>query len=147
MRGLTHKTLLYGAAGALGGAAAWPFVLALSAYLAAGLRSEVLLGAATGMFLGAFIWSHEALAGRQFGLAVKRAAFGAVAGVLGGALGAGLGNTVFSALGRYAAEQGGFAASLGIILAVSLGWAIMGAAIGISGGLMIRSGERAWYGL
>jgi VWFA-related protein len=144
---LTHKTLLYGAAGALGGSAAWAFVLALSASAAAGLRSEVLLGAVTGMFLGGFIWSHEALAGRQFGTAVKRAAFGAAAGLLGGALGAGLGSTVFSVLGRYAAEQSGFAASLGIILAVSLGWAIMGAAIGISGGLMIRSRERAWYGL
>lgn len=147
MPGLTHKTLLYGAAGALGGSAAWAFVLALSASVTAGLRSEILLGAVTGMFLGGFIWSHEALAGRQFGTAVKRAAFGAAAGLLGGALGAGLGSTVFSVLGRYAAERGGFAASLGIILAVSLGWAIMGGAIGISGGLMIRSRERAWYGL
>jgi VWFA-related protein len=144
---LTHKTLLYGTAGALGGPAAWPFVLALSASATAGLRSEVLLGAVTGMFLGSFIWSHEALAGRQFGTAGKRAAFGAAAGLLGGALGAGLGNTAFSVLGRYAAEQSGFAASLGIILAVSLGWAIMGAAIGMSGGIMIRSRERAWYGL
>jgi VWFA-related protein len=147
MPGLTHKTLLYGAAGALGGSAAWPFVLVLSASAAAGLRSEVLLGAVTGMFLGGFIWSHEALAGRQFKTAVKRAAFGAIAGLLGGALGAGLGSTVFTALGRYAAERSGFAASLGIILAVSLGWAIMGAAIGISGGIMIRSWERARYGL
>ncbi|MHB8845501.1 MAG: VWA domain-containing protein [Nitrospirota bacterium] len=147
MRGLTHKTLLYGAAGALGGSAAWAFVLALSAAASDGLRSEILLGAVTGMFLGGFIWSHEALAGRQLGTALKRAAFGAVAGIIGGALGAGLGSTVFSVLGRYAAEQGGFAASFGIILAVSLGWAIMGAAIGISGGLMIRSRERARYGL
>jgi VWFA-related protein len=143
----TYKTILYGAAGALGGSAAWAFVLALSASAAAGLRSEVLLGAVTGMFLGSFIWSHEALMGRQFGTAIKRAAVGAAAGLLGGALGAGLGNTVFSLLGRYAAERGGFAAALGIVLAVSLGWAIMGAAIGISGGLMIRSRERAWYGL
>jgi len=147
MRGLTHKTLLYGAAGALGGSAAWAFVLALSASAAAGLRSEVMLGAVTGMFLGGFIWSHEALAGRQFGTAIKRAAFGAATGLLGGALGAGLGSTVFTILGRHAAERSGFAASLGIFLAVSLGWAIMGAAIGISGGLMIRSRERAWYGL
>ena len=143
----THKTLLYGAAGALGGSTAWAFVLALSAAATAGLRSEVLLGAVTGMFLGIFIWSHEALAGRQFGTAIKRAAFGAGAGLVGGALGAGLGNSVFTFLGRYAAERSGFSASLGIILAVSLGWAIMGAAIGISGGLMIRSRERAWYGL
>ncbi|MEK6743102.1 MAG: VWA domain-containing protein [Nitrospirota bacterium] len=143
----THKTLLYGAAGALGGSTAWAFVLALSASAAAGLRTEILLGAVTGVFLGGFIWSHEALAGRQFGTAIRRAAFGAAAGLLGGALGAGLGNTIFSILGRYAAEQSGFAASLGIILAVSLGWAILGAAIGISGGLMIRSRERAWYGL
>jgi VWFA-related protein len=147
MTRFTHKTLLYGAAGALGGSAAWAFVLALSASAAAGLRSEILLGAVTGMFLGGFIWSHEALAGRQFGTAIKRAAFGAAAGLLGGALGAGLGNTVFSLVGRYSAERNGFAATLGIILAVSMGWAIMGAAIGISGGLMIRSRDRAWYGL
>jgi len=96
---LTYKTLLYGIAGALGGSAAWAFVLALSASAAAGLRSEVMLGAVTGMFLGGFIWSHEALAGRQFGTAIKRAAFGAAAGLLGGALGAALGSTVFTILG------------------------------------------------
>lgn len=144
---LTYKTLLYGIAGALGGSAAWAFILALSHRAAAGIGTEALLGAVTGAFIGAFIWSHEAISGRQFGIAVKRAAFGAAGGLLGGALGAGLGSTVFSFLGRYAAEQSGFAASLGIILAVSLGWAIMGGAIGISGGLMIRSRERAWYGL
>jgi len=143
----THKTLLYGAAGALGGSAAWAFILALSHRADSGIGTEALLGAVTGACIGAFIWSHEAISGRQFGTAAKRAAFGAAAGLLGGALGAGLGSTVFSVLGRYAAEQGGFAASLGIIAAVSLGWAIMGAVIGISGGLMIRSRERAWYGL
>jgi VWFA-related protein len=144
---LSHKTLLYGATGALGGSTAWAFVLALSGALRSGLLPEMFLGALTGMFIGGSLWSHEALTGRQFKAALKRAAYGAIAGTLGGAVGAGLGNTVFSLLGRYVADLGGFRASLGIALAAALGWAVLGAAVGASGGLMIRSRERARYGL
>jgi VWFA-related protein len=144
---LTHKTLLYGAAGALGGSAAWAFVLALSHRAAAGVWTEVALGAVTGAFIGAFIWSHEAITGRQFGVAVRRAAYGAGAGIAGGALGAGLGTLLFSFLGVFAADLGGFRASFGVIVAVALGWTVLGSAIGVSGGLMVRSTERARYGL
>ncbi|MDH4164347.1 MAG: VWA domain-containing protein [Nitrospirota bacterium] len=144
---LTYKTLLYGAAGGLGGIAAWAPVLALSQGMRTGLLTEISLGALTGMFIGGFIWSHEAVMSRQFLTALKRAAFGALAGIVGGALGAGMGTTAFSALGRYVADLSGFRASLGIALSVALGWAVLGAAIGMSGGVMIRSRERAGYGL
>ena len=144
---LTYKTLVYGAAGAFGGSAAWAFVLALSQTMRSGLLTEIALGSIVGMFIGGFVWSHEAITGRQFRTALERAAFGALAGILGGGLGAVQGNTVFSALGRYVANLGGFRASLGIALSVALGWAVLGAAIGISGGLMVRSRSRAWYGL
>jgi VWFA-related protein len=144
---ITYKTLFYGAAGALGGSAAWAFVLALSRALRSDLLAEIALGALVGICIGGFIWSHEAITGRQFGSAVKRAAFGAMAGMFGGALGAGLGNTVFSALGKYVADLGGFRASLGIALSAALGWAVLGAAIGISGGIIVRSRDRALYGL
>ena len=95
----SHKTILYGAAGGLGASAAWIFILFLSAVADQGLLTEIMLGALAGMFIGAFIWSHEALSGRQYGLAMKRAAYGALAGLVGGAAGAGLGNTAFAALG------------------------------------------------
>ncbi len=147
MARLTHKTLLYGVAGALGGSAAWAFVLTASGAAGSGLSTEVLLGGLTGLFIGGFIWSHEAVMARQFLTAIKRAAFGAAAGLFGGAAGAALGNTVFTALGKLVAEAGGFAAALGIAAAVALGWAMLGAAVGFSGGLMIRSRERALYGL
>jgi VWFA-related protein len=143
----TSKISLYALAGAFGGAAAWVFVLALSNASPGGLRTELLLGALSGMFIGAFIWSHEAIAGRQFKAAIQRAAFGGAAGVLGGALGAALGNTVFTALGKFVADAGGFRASAGLALAVGLGWAVLGAAVGLSGGIMARSRERALYGL
>lgn len=143
---LTHKTLLYGAAGAFGGSAAWMFVLLLSAAVGEGLLTELMLGALAGMFIGGFIWSREALAGRQFRAAIKRAVFGAVAGCIGGAAGAGLGNTLFTTLGTLAAEYGGFLAKFGIVLSVAMGWAVLGALVGLSGGLMIRSRERALYG-
>ena len=146
MNRLSHKTFLYGAAGGLGGSAAWIFILSLSAAVDQGLLTEIMLGALAGMFIGAFIWSHEALAGRQFRTAIKRAAYGAVAGLCGGAAGAGLGNTTFAALGSIVAELGGFTASLGMALSVALGWAILGATVGLTGGLMIRSRERAVYG-
>lgn len=139
--------LQYAAAGALGGIAAWAFVLSLSTSVAGGLLSELLLGAAAGAFIGAFLWSHEAITGRQYRAAAKRAALGAVAGLLGGAAGAGLGNTAFTALGKFAADAGGLKASFGVALAVACGWAILGAAVGLGGGLMIRSRERALYGL
>jgi len=144
---LTHKTLFYGAAGALGGSAAWAFVLALSHRAAVGLGTEAVLGAVTGAFLGSFIWSHEAITGRQYAVAMKRAALGGLAGIIGGALGAGLGTLLFSALGSFAADLGGFRASLGVVLAVAVGWTVLGSAIGISGGLMARSRERTLYGL
>ena len=136
-----------GATGALGGSAAWAFVLYVSGAARGGLPTEVMLGALAGICIGGFIWSHEALTGRQFHAAMKRAAYGATAGILGGASGAALGNTVFSALGRVVADLGGFRASLAMTLSVALGWAMLGAAIGISGGLMIRSLDRSLYGL
>ncbi len=142
----SHKTVLYGAAGALGGSAAWLFILLVSAFVEEGLLTEIMLGALAGMFAGGFIWSHEAIAGRQLGAALKRGFYGAVAGLLGGAAGAGLGNTIFTMLGRIMAESGGLKASLGIALSVALGWAVLGATVGLSGGLMIRSRERALYG-
>lgn len=144
---LTHTTLFYAVAGALGGSAAWPLVLALAHRAGPGLLTEMALGALTGMCIGAFTWSHEPLTGRQFGTAARRAAMGAAAGIAGGALGAGLGTTAFSALGNLVAQWGGFRASLGVLLSVSLGWAVLGAAIGVSGGLMVRSADRVRYGL
>ena len=144
---LTHKISLYGAAGALGGAAAWAFVLTVSGVAPGGFLTEVMLGALTGMFIGGFIWSHEAIMNRQLWVAIKRACFGAAAGLAGGSVGAALGNTVFTALGNVVADTGGFKASLGITLSVALGWAVLGAVVGLSGGMMIRSGERAVYGL
>ncbi len=143
----THKTLFYALAGCLGGAAAWPFVLALSLRASAGLVTEIALGAVTGACIGAFIWSHEAVSGRQFGVALRRAAAGSLAGIIGGGLGAGLGTMLFSLLGTAAADLGGLRASLGVAAAVSLGWTVLGAAVGVSGGLMVRSRDRALYGL
>ncbi len=143
----TSKIVFYALAGAFGGAAAWVFVLFLSSVSEGGLRTEVLLGALSGMFIGAFIWSHEMITGRQFKAAVKRAGFGAAAGILGGALGAALGNTIFTALGKFVADAGGIRASAGLALAVGLGWSVLGATVGLSGGLMVRSRERTLYGL
>ncbi len=147
MSRLSHKTILYGAAGGLGGSAAWVLVLQLSGAGKGGLLTEVLLGAIAGMCIGGFLWSHEAITGRQYRTALVRAAWGAGAGLAGGALGAGLGNTVFSLLGTFSAELGGMKAFLALALSVGLGWALLGAAIGMSGGLMIRSRDRVLYGL
>lgn len=147
MTRLTHKTLLHGAAGALGGSAAWAFVLSVSGIAGNGLLNEVLLGAIAGMFIGGFIWSHEAIMGRQVLTALKRAVFGSTAGLVGGAIGAALGNTIFTTLGGLVTETGKLKASLGITLSVALGWAVLGAAVGLSGGMMVRSRERALYGL
>jgi VWFA-related protein len=143
----SSKISFYALAGALGGSAVWVFILILSNALSSGLLTELLLGALSGMFIGGFIWSHEAITGRQFHAAIRRAGYGAAAGILGGAAGAILGSTVFTGLGRLVVDQGGFSASLGISLSVALGWAILGAAVGASGGMMIRSRERIVYGL
>ncbi len=141
------KISLYALSGALGGSAVWMFILILSNALSSGLLTELLLGGLSGMFIGGFIWSHEAITGRQFHAAIRRAGYGAAAGILGGAAGAVLGSTAFTALGRIVVDHGGFSPSLGISLSVALGWAILGAAVGASGGMMIRSRERSIYGL
>ncbi len=142
---LSHKTILYGIAGGLGGSTAWVLILKLSGAMAGGLLTETALGAIAGMFIGGFIWSHEAITGRQVRTALKRAAYGSLAGLAGGAAGAGLGNHVFSALGKYTAELSGISASLGMALSLALGWSLLGAAIGISGGLMTGSRDRTAY--
>jgi VWFA-related protein len=146
MTKLTQKTFFYGAAGALGGACAWAFVLAASHAAHGGKIVELALGGLAGMFIGGFIWSHEAITGRQAGVAVRRAAYGAAAGLIGGAAGALLGSTLFTRLGVIAAESGGLTALIGIALSVALGWAVLGAAVGLSGGIMTRSRARAGYG-
>jgi VWFA-related protein len=143
---LSTKTLSYGAAGALGGSTAWLLILSASSFAEEGLLIEIIRGALGGMFIGGFIWSHEAIAGRQITVAFKRAIYGAVAGLLGGAAGAGLGNMIFTMLGMLVAEGRGPSASLGIAISVALGWAILGATVGLSGGLIVRSRERALYG-
>jgi VWFA-related protein len=140
------KILLYALAGAFGGAAGWAFVLAVSNGLSEGLSTEALLGALSGAFIGAFIWSHEAIAGREAKAGLRRAVLGAAGGLAGGAAGAVLGNTIFTAIGRFIADAGGFRASLGVALAAGLGWAILGSAVGLSGGIITRSRERAFYG-
>ncbi len=141
------KIILYAITGALGGSAAWAFILTVSSGAAGGLVIEALLGGLAGLFIGGFLWSHESITSRQFKVAIKRAGLGAFAGFLGGAVGAALGSTVFTALGRIVADAGGFKASAGVALAVALGWSILGAVAGLSGGIMIRSRERALYGL
>ncbi len=141
------KILLYAVTGALGGSAAWAFVLTVSSRTSGGLLVEAVLGGLAGLFIGGFLWSHESITGRQFKAAVKRGGLGAVAGFLGGAVGAALGSTVFTSLGKAVADAGGFKASMGVALAVALGWSILGAVAGLSGGVMIRSRERALYGL
>jgi VWFA-related protein len=146
MPGITN-IVLFALAGAFGGSAAWAFVLALSTWSAGGLLTEMALGSIAGMFIGAFLGSREPIAGRQFAAAARRAAFGGAAGLIGGAAGAGLGSTVFTTLGALVVDAGGFPASLGVALAAALGWAILGASVGLCGGMMVRSRERALYGL
>ena len=141
------KIVLYAIAGALGGSAAWAFVISLSTTSGSGLITEMMLGSLAGMFIGAFLWTHEPIMGRQYKAALNRAAYGAAAGLVGGALGAVLCSTAFTTVGTAMADAGGFKASLGVALAVALGWAILGAFVGVSGGVMIKSKERAWYGL
>ncbi len=140
------KIASYALTGALGGSAAWAFVLTLASRTGGGLLGESLLGGLVGLCIGGFLWSHESISGRRFKAAAKQAGLGAVSGLIGGAVGALLGNTTFTALGKEIVDAGGFNASLGVLLAVALGWSILGAIIGLAGGLMIRSRERAWYG-
>jgi VWFA-related protein len=134
-------------AGLFGGAAAWAFVLTLATLSEAATLTEILLGAVTGLFIGGFLLSRESITGRQAAAAFKRGLYGALAGAIGGAAGAALGSTIFTVLGRLVAEAGGFRASLGVIIAICLGWSLLGACVGVSSGIMIRSRERAFYGL
>ncbi|MFA5073952.1 MAG: VWA domain-containing protein [Nitrospirota bacterium] len=146
MARFTNKTIWYGIAGGLGGVASWAGILFVPTVLMNGLLTEALLGACAGMFIGACIWSHEPLQSRQFTLAVKRAMLGGLSGMIGGAIGAVLGTLLFTMLGTTIIEAGKMNPSFGITLSVTLGWTVLGAAVGLSGGLLIRSRERAWYG-
>lgn len=147
MPAITYKIFLNAAAGGLGGSCAWFFIMLASTGMETGLISEMLLGGLAGFFIGGMVLSHETITGRRFRAAWSRAVRGGAAGLIGGMAGALFGNTAFTSSGRIVTELGGFTASAGVVLASAMGWAVLGASIGASGGLMIRSIERARYGV
>jgi hypothetical protein len=116
-----EKLVFYGAAGALGGLAAWG---AAEAFL--GIRNvyarDLVLGALIGAFIGAFLASIEALSVGQRRLALRGIRVGGLIGALGGALGLLVGEIGFDVLGGLVGRIVGWAV-LGVVVGFGTGWA------------------------
>ncbi len=122
-----EKLLFYGAAGALGGLAAWgtaePFLGIRSVY-----ARDILLGALIGAFIGAFLASIEALSVGQMRQAMRGIRSGGVIGALGGAIGLVFAEMAFGLLGGLNGRI--------------VGWSVLGVAVGLGVGSASGSAAR-----
>jgi|SRR5271166_1788317 len=122
-----EKLLFYGAAGALGGFAAWaaaePFLGIRNVYL-----RDLLLGIPIGLFIGAFLASIEAMSVGQWRLAIRGLISGGMIGAIGGAAGLLIAEIAFDFLG-------GFVGRI-------IGWSVGGLLVGLGVGSASRSAAR-----
>ncbi|HJT78224.1 MAG TPA: hypothetical protein VJ739_13555, partial [Gemmataceae bacterium] len=110
-------------------------------------QMALLGGACVGGLIGYCVVSVEAVRDRSLVRFCRLASYGVVLGMLGGALGMWVGDEVNFALVRLVGTGGrGPAALLGSMLARGLGWAFLGAAVGVSEGVAARSLGKLSYG-
>lgn len=122
-----EKLFFYSAAGALGGVAAWgaaePFLGIRFVY-----SRDLILGALSGLFIGAFLASIEALSVRQWRQALRGVRSGGMIGAIGGAVGLLVAELTFDLLGGLNGRI--------------VGWAVVGVALGLGVGWASRSNAR-----
>jgi len=141
--------LLY--AGLLGGAAAGGLV-SLLWLLAPDIQATVVArdafqGALIGACLGIYLGAVEGIANHELARALWGAAVFGLSGIAGGAIGVICGGTLFRGVAGFLVDIFPAAAHSEVSLGLSLGWLILGASLGASSGLLIRSPKRAMHGL
>jgi Mg-chelatase subunit ChlD len=136
------RRIVYIAIGLLGGLAVWPVMetlLVLQSRFSTYLLFSLTSGAAFGLVMGAFFGSIDGMVAGVARRVIGGAFVGALVGAIGGAFGFFVGQSAlvfFASLGN-----------IGIAIARSLGWAILGAAVGVGEGVRARSGRRTFVGV
>lgn len=144
------KRLMIIAIGLLGGACAWPLVeLAISrqASFPSYFFFSALVGGIVGVTLGVFFAITEGLCDSSWKKALDGAWKGAIAGVAGGLLSALAAQFFLFYVGERIFQASGGRLGGGLIVARSIGWLVVGAAIGVGEGLRAKSGKKIVLGL
>lgn len=144
------KRLMIIAIGILGGTCAWPLVelaIARQGSFPSYFFFSALVGSIVGVVLGAFFALTEGLCDSSLGKALDGAWKGALAGVIGGVLSALAAQFFLFYIGERIFQASGGRLGGGLIVARSLGWLVVGAAIGVGEGLRAGSGKKIVLGL
>jgi hypothetical protein len=144
------KRLLITLIGILGGLCAWPLVECAISFQG-GFPSyfifSAVVGAIVGVVLGVFFASTEGLLGSSWRKALSGAWQGALTGAAGGILSALVAQACLFYVGERIFQADNGKIGFGLVLARSLGWLVVGAAIGASEGIRARSAKKIVLGL
>jgi len=144
------KRLVIVVIGLLGGLCAWPLVelsIARQESFPSYFFFSAVVGSAVGVVLGVFFAITEGLVDSSWKKALDGAWKGAIAGILGGVLSALAAQAFLFYVGERIFQASGGRLGGGLIVARSIGWLVVGAAIGVGEGLRSGSGKKIVLGL
>lgn len=144
------KRLVIVVIGLLGGLCAWPLVelsIARQESFPSYFFFSAVVGSAVGVVLGVFFAITEGLVDSSWKKAIDGAWKGAIAGIIGGVLSALAAQAFLFYVGERIFQASGGRLGGGLIVARSIGWLVVGAAIGVGEGLRAGSGKKIVLGL
>jgi hypothetical protein len=144
------KRLVIVVIGLLGGLCAWPLVelsIARQESFPSYFFFSAVVGSAVGVVLGVFFAITEGLVDSSWKKALDGAWRGAIAGIIGGVLSALAAQAFLFYVGERIFQASGGRLGGGLIVARSIGWLVVGAAIGVGEGLRAGSGKKIVLGL
>lgn len=144
------KRLVIVVIGLLGGLCAWPLVelsIARQESFPSYFFFSAVVGSAVGVVLGVFFAITEGLVDSSWKKAIDGAWKGAIAGIIGGVLSALAAQAFLFYVGERIFQASGGRLGGGLVVARSIGWLVVGAAIGVGEGLRAGSGKKIVLGL
>jgi hypothetical protein len=144
------KRLVIIVIGLLGGLCAWPLVeisIARQESFPSYFFFSAVVGSAVGIVLGVFFAVTEGLVDSSWKKTLDGAWKGAIAGLIGGVLSALAAQAFLFYVGERIFQASGGRLGGGLIVARSVGWLVVGAAIGVGEGLRANSGKKIVLGL
>ena len=144
------RRLILGLLGLLAGLAAWPaveLILSLQARFPSYLAFGAALGATVGLLVGALFGSGEGITSNVKARIPSGALAGAVMGVIGGAVGFLAGQGVFLLVANAFLDSPDGVGRWGLLGSRAVGWAILGAFVGMGEGFRAVSVRKIVIGL
>lgn len=139
---MKQKILLSAVIGGLGGIAAWSPVegaLHLQNQMHSIILANILFGVIAGIIFGFFLGSIEGVLFKSGAKLRKGIFWGMLLGIIGGAFGLFAGRFIIVVTGDIFFRMKQWYSPVILVLIKSAGWSIFGAAIGVSGGIVLRS--------